>query len=32
MTVETLTRAEFARELGYVDADGNPAIARSRSF
>jgi len=25
MTVETLTRAEFARELGYVDADGNPS-------
>ena len=25
MTVETLTKAEFARELGYVDADGNPS-------
>lgn len=25
MTVETLTRAEFARELGYVDTDGNPS-------
>ena len=25
MTVETLTRAEFARQLGYVDLDGNPS-------
>jgi len=25
MTVETLTRTELARELGYVDADGNPS-------
>ncbi|MCK0508566.1 hypothetical protein [Aromatoleum anaerobium] len=25
MTVETLTRAEFARELGYVDLNGNPS-------
>lgn len=25
MTVETLKRAEFAQELGYVDLDGNPS-------
>lgn len=25
MTVETLTRAEFARDVGYADRDGNPS-------
>lgn len=32
MTIETLTRAQFASDLGYTDADGNPSERATAQF